>query len=204
MEFLRPLINSRWAFRLLIAVPSIVMLSRYFTTQGGFGHLLQSSGEWAARILIVTLAITPIHLLLKNHHWFQPWSMWLFKRRRDLGVAAFLYALLHLTAYLIRQSSLGVILFELQFIEYILGWVALAAMLVLAVLSNGWAIHHLGTAWKKMQRLVYAAAVCVFLHWLWIKLDDTPALLHFAPLGLIEAYRLWYNFARPSLRHPSG
>jgi sulfoxide reductase heme-binding subunit YedZ len=199
-EALRPLINSRWAFRLLIAVPAILMLTRYFTTQGGFGHLLQGSGEWAARMLILTLAITPIRLLLKNQHWFQPWSMWLFKRRRDLGLAAFLYALLHLSAYLIRQSSLSVILFELQFIEYILGWVALAPMLILAVISNDWAIHHLGTAWKRVQRLVYAA-VCVFLHWLWIKLDDVPAILHFAPLAALEAYRLWYNFARPSQKH---
>lgn len=202
MEFLRPLINSHWAFRLLIAVPAIVMLTRYFTTVGGFGHLLQSSGEWAARMLIATLAVTPIRLLLKNQHWFQPWSMWLFKRRRDLGVASFFYALLHLTAYLIRQSSLSVILFELQFIEYVLGWVALASMLILAVLSNDCAVHHLGTAWKQVQRLVYAAAFCVFLHWLWIKLDDTPALLHFAPLAALEAYRLWYYFARPArIRH---
>ena len=198
MEALRPLINSRWTFRLLIALPAIVMLSRYFSTQGGSGHLLQSSGEWAARMLIVTLAVTPIRLLLKSQHWFQPWSMWLFKRRRDLGVSAFLYALLHLIAYLIRQSSLGVILFELQFIEYILGWVALGSMLILAVISNDWAVHHLGTAWKKLQRLVYVAAICVFLHWLWLKLDDVPALLHFAPLAALEAYRLWYCFARPA------
>jgi sulfoxide reductase heme-binding subunit YedZ len=201
VETLRPLINSRWAFRLLIAVPAILMLTRYFTTQGGFGHLLQGSGEWAARMLILTLAITPIRLLLKNQHWFQPWSMWLFKRRRDLGLAAFLYALLHLSAYLIRQSSLSVILFELQFIEYILGWAALASMLILAVISNDWAVHRLGTAWKKVQRLVYVAAVSVFLHWLWIKLDDVPALFHFTPLAALEAYRLWYNFARPSQKH---
>jgi sulfoxide reductase heme-binding subunit YedZ len=204
MEALRPLINSRWAFRLLISVPAIIMLTRYFATVGGFGHLLQSSGEWAARMLILTLAITPIRLLLKNQHWFQPWSMWLFKRRRDLGLAAFLYALLHLTAYLIRQSSLNVILFELQFIEYILGWVALASMLILAIISNDRAIHRLGTVWKKLQRLAYAAAVCVFLHWLWIKLNNAPALLHFTPLLALESYRLWYIFARPSVRHPSG
>ena len=201
---IRSLIASRALFRLAIALPAIIMLTRYFSVQGGSGHLLQSSGEWAARMLIVTLAVTPIRLLLKSQHWFQPWSMWLFKRRRDLGLVAFLHALLHLGAYLIRQSSLNVILYELQFIEYVLGWVALASMLILAILSNDRAIHHLGTAWKKVQRLVYVAAICVFLHWLWIKLDNVPALLHFAPLGLLEAYRLWYIFARTSLRHPSG
>jgi predicted Zn-dependent protease len=39
-------------------------------------------------MLILTLAVTPIRILLKSQHWFQPWSMWLFKRRRDLGLAA--------------------------------------------------------------------------------------------------------------------
>jgi methionine sulfoxide reductase heme-binding subunit len=202
MDALRPLINSHWTFRLLIAIPAIVMLTRYFTTIGGVGHLLQSSGEWAARMLILALAVTPIRLMLKNQHWFQPWSMWMLKRRRDLGLAAFLYGLLHLTAYLIRQSSINVILYEMQFIEYILGWAALASMLILAVISNDRAVHVLGTAWKKVQRLAYVAAICVFLHWLWIKLDDVPALVHFAPLAVLEAYRLWYNFARPSgLKH---
>lgn len=190
------IVNSRISFRLLLAIPAIVMLSRYGFVGGGLGQLLQSSGEWAARMLIITLAITPLRMLFKG----QRWPMWLFKRRRDLGVAAFLYAFLHLAAYVLRQSSPAVILFEMTLIEYALGWIAFAAMLLLTLISNNWSLRYLGPAWKNVQRLVYVCAVAVFLHWLWIKLDDTAVLAHFIPLALLEAYRLWYNFSRPSRR----
>lgn len=193
----RTLIDSHALFRLLIAMPAMVMLSRHALVGGGLGHVTQASGEWAARLLIVTLAITPIRMLFKGRHW----PMWLFKRRRDLGLAAFLYALLHLVAYIIRQSSINVILYDIQDLEYIFGWLAFAGMLVLALISNDAALHRLGTMWKKVQRLVYIAAVAAFLHWVWIRLDNVPALIHFAPLALLEAYRLWYNFTRPGRRH---
>jgi methionine sulfoxide reductase heme-binding subunit len=196
-SILQKLVNSHALFRLVIAVPAIVMLSRYTFAGGGLGQLLQSSGEWAARLLIVTLAITPIRMIFKGHHW----PMWLFKRRRDLGVAAFLYAALHLGTYVARQSNLSIILYELPYIEYLLGWIAFAGLLILAAISNDAALHRLGTAWKTLQRLVYVVAIAAFLHWLLIKLDDTPAYIHFVPLALLEAWRLWYNFSRPSRRH---
>lgn len=193
---LRSLINSRLAFRLLIVIPAIVMLSQYALYGGGLGQVLQSSGEWAARMLVLTLAVTPLRMLFKGRHW----PMWLFKRRRDLGIAAFLYALLHLGSYVARQSSLNVILYDMTFTEYLPGWLGFAAMAILFVTSNDWALHRLSTAWKKIQRLIYAAAVLVFLHWLWIKLDNVPAYAHFVPLAALETFRLWYNFARPSRR----
>ncbi len=60
MQALLRAANAAWSFRLLLAIPAIVMLSRLAMTGGGLGHVLQASGEWAARLLIVTLAVTPI------------------------------------------------------------------------------------------------------------------------------------------------
>jgi sulfoxide reductase heme-binding subunit YedZ len=193
--------NSPWVFRLFLALPAIAMLTRFGMTVGGIGQLLQASGEWAARLLIVTLAVTPIRIVFHQFGLRQDVPMWLFQRRRDLGLAAFLYALLHLAVYVARQSSPHVILYEMQFIEYLMGWLAMAAMLITAVISNDWSLRHLGATWKVLQRLVYVAALAVFLHWLWIKLDDIPVLLHFMPLAALEAFRLCYNFSRPSARH---
>ena len=46
----------------------------------------------------------------------------------------------------------------------------------------------------RLQRWTYAVAVLTLLHW--AALHDWggigPALVHFAPLGLLEAYRAWY------------
>ena len=147
------------------------------------GQLLSASGEWAARLLIVTLAVTPLRMLFHQFGLAQHIPMWLFKRRRDLGLAAVLYAALHLATYVARQSNLHLILYEMQYLEYIMGWIAITSMLIIAVISNDWSVHHLGTKWKLLQRLVYVSAVAAFLHWLWIKLDDVPVLVHFAPLA---------------------
>ena len=195
---LRTLIDSRWAFRCLLAIPALGMFFQYFVIHASLGHILEASGEWAVRMLVVTLAVTPVRLLMKQSGMGPHWPMWLFKRRRDLGLAAFLYAALHLGVYVVRQSNINVILYEMQFVEYIMGWLALAAMLVLTLISNDRAVHALGLWWKTAQRLAYVAAVAAALHWFWIKLDHMPVYVHFLPLVLLEAYRLWYNFARPA------
>jgi sulfoxide reductase heme-binding subunit YedZ len=193
------LVQSRWAFRLLIALPALAMLSRYAMSGGGMGLLLEASGEWSARMLIATLAVTPLRLLIVRllpHG--QGAAMWLHKRRRDLGLAAFLYALLHVGTYLVRQSNINVILYDLPYKEYLAGWIGLAAMVLPALTSSERAVHAMGTVWKPVQRLTYVAIVSVYLHWLWMKLDHWPAYLHILPLVLLEAYRVWHNFARPS------
>lgn len=202
MTILASVIDSRLAFRLLLAVPAIIMFGRHLAGGGGLGFLLQASGEWAARFLVLTLAVTPLRLLMKQAGLGPRWPMWLFKRRRDIGMAAFLYAALHLGTYIYRQSNINVILFDLPYTEYLLGWLALAGLLVLALTSNDLAVHRLGLWWKRLQRLVYLTALLVFLHWTWIKLDNTAAYLHFAPLLILEGFRLWYDFARPAgVRH---
>lgn len=199
---LRRIVDSHGAFRLLLALPALVMLWQFFFGAKSWGLLLGQSGEWAVRLLILTLAVTPVRLLMKQAGLGPHWPMWLFQRRRDLGLAAFLYAALHLGTYLVRQPNLHVVLFDMQFMEYLAGWAAFLTMLALAVTSNDSAVHGLGRWWKPLQRLAYVSAAAAALHWMWIRLDDTAMWLHFIPLVALEAYRLWYNFARPSgVRH---
>jgi len=196
------LVESHAAVRAALAIPAIIMLWQFFFGLQSWGLLLDRSGEWAARMLILTLAVSPLRLLMKQAGFGPHWPMWLFKRRRDLGVAAFLYAALHLATYIVRQSNVQVVLFDMQYIEYLAGWIAFATMVVLAVTSNDRAVHGLGRWWKPLQRLAYVSAAAVALHWFWIRLDHTAVWLHVLPLAALEAYRLWYNFARPAgLRH---
>jgi sulfoxide reductase heme-binding subunit YedZ len=196
------LIASHLAFGLLLALPGVIIGWQFFFGTQSWGHLIGGSGEWAVRLLIATLAVTPLRLMMKQIGFGPHWPMWLFQRRRDLGVAAFLYAALHLSAYLVRQPNVHVVVFDMQHREYAVGWAAFLALLVLALTSNDWSVHGLGRWWKPLQRLAYAAAVAAALHWFWIRLDHTAVWLHFVPLAMLEAYRLWYNFARPAgVRH---
>lgn len=187
-----------WPLRLLLLVPAVIILSRFQFGTGGYGHLISSSGEWSARLLIAALAITPLRMIFKG----QRWPMWLFKRRRDIGVAAFLYAALHLVAYLVHEGSIAVYVADLAKLRILIGWIAFLAMLVPFTLSNEQMLRYLGTWWKFWQRAVYVAAFATVLHWLLIKLDVAPVLIHFAPLAALEAYRLWYNVMKTGRLHP--
>ena len=194
---IRRLIDSHWAFRLLLAIPAIGMLAQFYRLQS-WGLLLDQSGEWAVRMLILTLAVSPIRLVMKQMHMGPHWPMWLMKRRRELGLATFLYAALHLTAYLVRQSNLHVVLFDMQYREYTLGWIGFVLLVALALTSNDASVHRLGRWWKPLQRVVYLSAIAAFLHWYLIRQDHSALWLHLAPFAVLELYRVLYNFARPS------
>lgn len=194
---LTALLNSRIVFRILLAVPALVFLTRFQVGTGGFGHLVEGAGEWSARLLIAALSVTPLRMIFKGRHW----PMWLFKRRRDLGVASFIYALLHLSAYSVKLGKLDLILADFGNLGVVFGWIALASMLVPFALSNDAALHFLGTRWKPVQRLVYVAAGAVLMHWIWLKADKLVAFIHFAPLLLLEAHRIWYYLGHAG-QHP--
>lgn len=202
MEILGGFVNSLLAFRLLLAVPAAIMLGQFMANGYRWGQLIDQSGEWAIRLLILTLAMTPLRILLKQLGLGPHWPMWLFKRRRSLGLAAFLYASLHASAYLIRQANLNVVLFDLRFAEYLSGWIAFLGMLLLAATSNDDAVHRLGLWWKMLQRLAYVSMIAAALHWYLMRQDHAALWLHVLPLAALEAYRVWYNFARPAgLKH---
>jgi sulfoxide reductase heme-binding subunit YedZ len=131
---------------------------------------------------------------------FKGWRgpRWMMKRRRYIGVAAFGYAALHTVLYLIDEGAVAVTGAEMSKLYIWTGWLAFLIFVPLAVTStDGW-IKTLGPRWKTLQRGVYGAAVLTLIHW--AALHDWggigPALVHFGPLAVLEAYRLWSNQAR--------
>ncbi|WP_421695517.1 ferric reductase-like transmembrane domain-containing protein [Aestuariivirga sp.] len=199
---LKRLIDSHLAFRLLLALPALWTAWQFFFHLRSFGLLLDQSGQWAMRLLVLTLAITPLRLLMKQLGLGPHWPMWLFKRRRDLGLATFLYAAAHLCVYLIRQSNLHVVLFDMQYIEFIMGWLAFVTLFALALTSNDASVHRLGLWWKPLQRLAYVSVIAAALHWYWIRLDHRVLWATVLPLVALEAYRLFHNYTRPAgVRH---
>lgn len=153
-------------------------------------ELLHPTGEFAARFLIIAMLASPLSLLLRG--WRGP--RWLLRNRRYFGVAAFFYALAHTVLYLADEGSLTRILADLPKLAIWTGWLAFLIFVPLAITSaNGW-VRRLGRNWKRLQRATYAAAVLTLVHW--AALHDWggvgPALVHFGPLAVLEAYRLWH------------
>ena len=179
---------SRPLLWLILALPGLWILYRWAATPKayGYGHAIGDSGDWAAWLLILTLAVTPIRLLFKRHSW----STWLMRRRRDLGVASFAYAAGHTIIYLANQASIDVILADLGLPDILVGWLALALFIPLAATSNDFATRALKRSWKRLHRLVYPAAILTFLHWVLAAYDPTTAYIHIAVLAAIEAMRI--------------
>ena len=48
----------------------------------GYGHIIGDSGDWAAWLLMATLAVTPIRLAFRRN----PIAKWLVRRRRERRV----------------------------------------------------------------------------------------------------------------------
>lgn len=180
----------------LLAVPALIISIDLAaaTDPRAFRAAVHPSGEWAARLLIVTMMATPLVMMLRN--WRGP--RWLMRHRRAFGVAAFGYSLLHLVIYLLSRGDLARVVADLDRMVIWTGWLAFAVMLPPAIASNDRAVRWLGQAWKPVQRLTYGAALLTLWHWAVIHNwgGTVPALLHFAPLACLTAYRVWWNWLR--------
>jgi sulfoxide reductase heme-binding subunit YedZ len=170
----------------LLAVPAAQILHFYFSEDPWPDELVAPTGEWAARLIIVALMLTPLAMLLPRLRLVG----WLLRRRRAFGVAAFGYALLHLAFYVAEMETLANMLAELGALGIWTGWLALLLMLPLAATSNDAAMRALKTGWKKLQRLAYPVALLTLVHWIVVHNAPAEALLQFAPLALLESWRI--------------
>jgi len=141
--------------------------------------LLHATGDWALRLLLLTLAATPLRRLTA-------WT-WPIRLRRMLGLFTFFYALLHLTVYLwldreLLWSEILVDLIERPYVT--VGFGALVILFPLAVTSTSAMMRRLGKRWKRLHRWVYVAAVLAVVHFWWlVKADVTEPAIHGAILA---------------------
>ena len=152
-----------------------------------------TTGIWALRFLLVTLAITPVRRVTG-------WNV-LIQYRRMLGLFAFFYATVHLFSYIAfdRVFAFGEILGDVAKRPFITaGMAAFLFMLPLAVTSTkGW-IRRLGRRWQTLHRLVYVSALAASLHFIWkVKVVIGEPVYYAAILGVLLAFRLLWRF-RPS------
>mgnify|MGYP002716953889 CR=1 FL=1 len=156
-------------------------------------------GLWALRLLLLTLAVTPLRQLTGQAQ--------LLRFRRMLGLYAFFYASLHFAAWLVLDLRLdwAGVATEIARRPFItVGFLAWLLLVPLAVTSTrGW-MRRLAGAWQRVHRLVYAIAALAVLHFWWVvKSDIREPLLYAVLLALLLGWRLWRRLhppARPARR----
>ena len=152
---------------------------------------IRDLGLWGLRILLLALAVTPAITLLKKR-W--PAVRQLAVHRRMIGLFAFAYILLHLSIYfwLDQDLSLRALWADVLKRWYItLGMAGFVVLLALAVTSTiGWQ-RRLKRGWKRLHRLVYAAAILGVLHFLFlVKARDPEPVIYGGILAALLLARL--------------
>ena len=186
MTAARPLPADRALLWLLLGLPLAVQSWRFVAEHIYYGEYLHWSGQWGARLLLATLAVSAFRRFVPRARI----SMWLSRRRRDLGLVTFAYAAAHVVAYLWQKADVGRIAAEALEAGLATGWVAGLIFVLLAVTSNDASVRRLGRSWQRLHKGVYLAAVLTFAHWVLTAFDPTAGWLHAAVLGLMLLFRL--------------
>lgn len=178
---------SKYLLWVVLALPFLWLTYGFRAGDLFYGEVLHASGEYSARLLLLTLAITPLRLFFPDANW----PGWLLHRRRYVGVAAFMYAALHTVVYLERKSGSGLVLQEAAEFSMWTGWLAMLIFVPLALTSNDASVRRLRRRWKKLHRWIYPAALLTFTHWIFVSFSFVPGLIHFLVLLVLETYRIW-------------
>ncbi len=157
------------------------------------GDLVKESGDWSIRMLVVSLAVTPLRYVLR-------WNK-LVLVRRMVGLAALYYTLIHLALWCFDLHLDWMRIFTELFLRTFLtvGLAGTIIMVVLGVTSNDWSIARLGAQrWNWLHAWVYLGAAASLLHYFMeVRLDATEASLLSGFFILLMTFRWVRKRATP-------
>jgi methionine sulfoxide reductase heme-binding subunit len=173
--------------------PLIWLAIRTLTNRLGINpveDLELTTGIWALRFLVVTLAVTPVRRITG-------WNR-VIQYRRMFGLFTFFYVCIHFTIYIgIDQFfAFGSIVKDVAKRPFItMGFTAFVLMIPLAMTSTkGW-IRRLGKKWQLLHRLIYISAVCAAIHYLWkVKVMIGSPVYYAVVIGALLGFRLVWQF----------
>lgn len=145
------------------------------------------TGDWTLRLLLITLAVTPIRKLTG-------WQA-VGRVRRMLGLFAFFYAVLHFLTYTWLDQALvwqDIVADVIKRPYITIGFASFLLLVPLAATSTQGMIRRLGgRRWRRLHRLAYVATIGGVLHYLWlVKADLREPLFYAAILSLLLILRL--------------
>jgi sulfoxide reductase heme-binding subunit YedZ len=151
------------------------------------------TGDWTLRLLLATLAMTPLRMLTRLN---EP-----IRVRRILGLWTYAFLCLHFSMYLVFDLGFSMTQLAEDLVKrtYItLGFTAWLLLLPLAITSTaGWQ-RRLKRRWITLHRFIYPAATLGAIHFLWlVKADKREPLIYLSILLALLAFRLpWARMMR--------
>jgi sulfoxide reductase heme-binding subunit YedZ len=163
-------------------------------------EVMNELGLTALVLLVTSLACTPARHL-------RGWT-WPVRIRRDLGLLAFFYAVLHFLTYLVldQAADLGAILEDIAERPFItVGFSALVLLVPLALTSTKASVRRLGYArWQRLHQLIYLAGLLAVVHFFWrVKIDLTQPLVYGLVVAVLLGVRLVVWQGRRTSKRPT-
>jgi len=190
---MRPSLDKTVLF-IAASLPALALL--WLVPTGGLGvnpirEGMHYTGDWAIRLLILALAITPAAKVSGAKK--------LFRYRRMIGLFAFFYGLLHVFTYVVLDHFFDVetIIKDIAKRPFItIGMGVFLILLALAVTSTHQMVRRLGARrWQALHRLVYLAGVGAAVHFtLSVKKDITESLIYGAIIAALLLARLLLRY----------
>jgi methionine sulfoxide reductase heme-binding subunit len=198
MPFLREK-SGKWSPEKIIAFVGVCVPICWLAWRAWSGDLsaarpvndaIHSAGNYTVWLVVISLAISPARRLFMAPK--------LINMRRTLGVAAFCYAALHLTLYVVEQKyDLARVVSEIALRFYLtIGFVALVGLIALAATSTDGMIKRLGAArWNRLHQAVYVIAVLGVIHFLLqTKINISESIMAAGFLVWLLGYRVLHRF----------
>jgi sulfoxide reductase heme-binding subunit YedZ len=166
-------------------------------------YLIRATGDWTLRLLCVTLAVTPLRVMLGLPE--------LAKLRRMLGLFTYFYVVLHLLCYSwldmgFEWADIAADIAKRPFI--LVGFTAFVLLTPLVLTSFNRAIRWLGAKrWQWLHRLVYVVAVLAVLHFFWMragKSNFAEVLVYAAVLFALLIWRVVHSSVWCQLSRSAG
>jgi sulfoxide reductase heme-binding subunit YedZ len=184
-------LKRKWPHLLthLAGITPLLVMATYYLSDAlanPVRYIILRTGTLGLIFLVASLACTPVRIILG---W--PGAIQI---RRALGLYGFLYAALHLWAYLVLENSLYFDLIWRDLGErraMLIGLIAFLLLIPLAITSTRDWQRRLGKRWRSLHRLVYVATPLSVWHYLWLDRDFiTAPLIYAAIVGLLLLVRL--------------
>ncbi len=153
-------------------------------------------GDWTIRLIFIALVITPARIVLQ-------WPT-LLQLRRMIGVAAFCYALVHFSLYIVDEAfDISTVALEIILRIYLtIGFTVLLGLATLAITStDGWQRRLGARRWQSLHRWIYLLALLAVIHFcLQSKLDEwEPTVMAGIYLWLMGCRAITARYGRGKL-----
>jgi methionine sulfoxide reductase heme-binding subunit len=188
---LKPIVLLKRIIFAAALIPAALLVFDAFQgdlTANPIEYITHTTGDWAIRFLVITLAVTPIRRITG-------WNP-VIQLRRMLGLFSFFYATLHFLTWFVLDWFFDVrqMAEDITMRPFItLGMATYVMLIALAVTSTQTSIRRLGRKWTQLHRLVYVAAVTSLLHfWLARKTVVPQFQVVLVAAVLLLGFRIWW------------